>query len=241
MVYAQKPQPVTADALAEIMPSALGLLSDEPEMESSLHAAQLFLLVSILEWLWRDKKDYFLGYNLTIYFSRDQLKHRDFRGPDLFLVKDVVQWARPSWVVWEEGGKYPNLIIELLSESTADVDRGLKKILYQDRFRTPEYFWFSPTTLEFQGWRLSGHEYHAIETTDQGWCWSEELELYLGVEARQLRYFHPTGELVPTPSEAAINERIRADQEKRRADQERHRAEQLAQQLRELGFDPNGE
>ncbi len=33
-------------------------------------------------------------------------------------------------------GKYPDLIIELLSESTATTDRNLKKSLYQDRFRT---------------------------------------------------------------------------------------------------------
>ncbi len=216
---------ITAEALADLMPSALGLLSDEPEMESSLHASQLLLLVTILEWIWQDRQDYFIGNNLTIYFSREQLRSRDFRGPDFFLVKDVVNWPRPSWVVWEEGGKYPNLIIELLSDSTADNDRGLKKALYQDRFRTPEYFWFSPDTLEFEGFRLEGHSYQSIEPTERGWRWSQELELYLGIYNRQLRYFSVTGDLVPTPAEAANQERIRADR--------------LAQQLRELGVDPD--
>ncbi|NJR69808.1 MAG: hypothetical protein HC771_14955 [Synechococcales cyanobacterium CRU_2_2] len=52
------------------------------------------MLVSCLEWLWRDpselgganREDFFMGANLTIYFSREQLKNRDYRGPDFFLV-----------------------------------------------------------------------------------------------------------------------------------------------------------
>jgi Uma2 family endonuclease len=32
--------------------------------------------------------------------------------------------------VWEEDGKYPDLIIELLSDSTEDVDREIKLELY---------------------------------------------------------------------------------------------------------------
>ena len=114
----------TAAQFADTMPDARRLLSDEPEMESSLHSAQLMLLVTCLDWLWRDKTDYFIGANLTIYFSRQQLKNRDFRGPDFFLVKNVDNSPRLSWVVWEEDGQYPNLIIELLSDSTAKIDRS---------------------------------------------------------------------------------------------------------------------
>ncbi|MCM1981994.1 Uma2 family endonuclease [Lyngbya confervoides BDU141951] len=36
---------------------------------------------------------------------------------------------RRSWMTWVEGGKYPNLIIELLSNSTARVDREDNKEL----------------------------------------------------------------------------------------------------------------
>jgi len=220
----------TAEQLAEHMPNASHLLSDEPEMESSAHYLQLMLLVSCLDWLWQDRQDYFIGANLTVYFSREQLKNRDFRGPDLFVVKGVKQWLRPSWVIWEEDGKYPDLIIELLSESTADSDRGLKKELYQSRFRTPEYFWYSPTTYEFMGWRLVGHTYEEITPTTQGWRWSEELGLYLGVDATGdktwLRYFTADGQKVLTPSEVARQEVINAQREQKNAQRERLRAEQ---------------
>ena len=223
---------ITAQQLEAIMPDASKLLSDEPEMESSLHYTQLALLVACLEFLWRTRNDFFIGANLTVYFSRQQLRNRDFRGPDFFLVKQTQKIPRNSWVTWEEDGKYPNLIIELLSTSTADTDRTLKRNLYQDRFRTPEYFWFSPDTLEFEGFRLVGHQYEPIAATANGWRWSEELELSLGIENKQLRYFTRDGDLVPTPDEAAIQERQRADQLAERADQ-------LAEYLRSLGIDPN--
>jgi len=106
----QEITPLTRQQLAELMPSAQGLLSDEPEMEHSLHALQLLILVSCLARLWQDRNDYFLAWNLTVYYSREQLKTKDFHGPDLFLVKGVENRPRPSWVVWEEGGKYPDLM-----------------------------------------------------------------------------------------------------------------------------------
>lgn len=41
---------LTAQQLEAQMPDATQLLSDEPEMESSLHYMQLLLLVTCLEW-----------------------------------------------------------------------------------------------------------------------------------------------------------------------------------------------
>jgi hypothetical protein len=167
-------------------------------------------------------------------------------------VKQTEQRPRRSWVVWEEDGKYPDLIIELLSDSTASVDRTLKKELYQDRFRTPEYFWFSPDTLELAGFRLIGHQYEAIAANESGWLWSEELNLFLGIHDQKLRYFTLECDLVPTPTEASLQERQRANQERQRANQERQRANQerqraeqerqradrLAAQLQALGINP---
>jgi Uma2 family endonuclease len=224
---------ITAQQLAEQMPDGRELLSDEPEMESTWHYQQLALLVSCLEWFWRDRKDFFIGANLTVYYDHQQLRQRAFRGPDFFLVRGVAGHPRNSWVVWEEGGRYPDLIIELLSDSTAQVDRREKKDLYQNVFRTPEYFWFSPITREFAGFRLTGRHYAAIAPETQGWRWSETLGLYLGVAEGWLRYFDADGRCLPTPAEAAA-------QEHQRADREQQRAERLAQKLRSLGVDPNG-
>ena len=214
-----------------IVPPPSDLYSDEPPLESYQHLQQFLLLLKCLDWLWQDRTDYFAAGNLTIYYSAHKLKSEDFRGPDIFVVLDTEKRPRKSWTVWEEGGKYPNLIIELLSDSTAKTDRSKKKQIYQDIFRTPDYFWFDPHSLEFEGFHLLDGRYQPIPATEQGWRWSEQLGLYLGIYQGQLRWFKADGELVPTPEESATAER-------QRADTERQHNEQLKAKLRELGVDP---
>ncbi|MBD2295529.1 Uma2 family endonuclease [Anabaena sphaerica FACHB-251] len=208
------------------------LYSDEPPLETDLHRLQMTLLIQCLEWLWQNRNDFYASGNITIYYSPRQLKSEHFRGPDFFVVLDTERKPRKSWVVWEEDGKYPNVIVELLSDSTAKTDKGLKKQIYQDIFRTPEYFWFDPQNLEFAGFVLLAGKYQPIEPNDQGWLWSQQLGLFLGVEENNLRFFTAEGELVPTPEEVAKQEKIRAEEEKRCSDR-------LAAKLRELGIDPN--
>ena len=208
--------------------------SEEPPLESYAHLQQILILLQCLEWLWQERNDYFAAANLTIYYSPNQKKSEDFRGPDFFVVLGTERRLdRKSWVVWGEGGKYPDVIVEILSPSTAKIDRGQKKQIYQDIFRTPDYFWFDPETLEFQGFQLMEGQYQAIEPTDRGWLWSDRLGLFLGIYQQQLRYFNREGELIPTPAEVAKQER----QEKVLALQQ---IEQLKSRLRELGADLEG-
>ncbi len=229
------------------------LLSEEPPLETERHLKQILLLLSSLEWWWRDRPDaqeakrynFYAAGNLTIYYSSRQLRSEEFRGPDFFVVLDVEYKERKSWVVWEEDGKYPNLIVEIISSSTAATDKGLKKQTYQDTFRTPEYFWFDPFSLEFQGFRIANRgKYQPITPNEQGWLWSEQLELYLGIVGEKLRFFTADSELVLIPSEAALQELARAEQERIRAEQERIRAdaaeaelERLRRLLRERGVE----
>ncbi|MDZ7957623.1 MAG: Uma2 family endonuclease [Aulosira sp. DedQUE10] len=208
------------------------LYSDEPPWETELHLEQIMLLLKCLKWLWRDRNDFYAAGNLTIYYSHKKRKDEQFRGPDFFVVLDTERKTRKSWVVWEEDGKYPNLILEILSESTANTDRNLKKNLYQNTFRTPDYFWFDPYTLEFAGFHLVDGKYQTLERNNQGHLWSQQLELYLGIYQGLLRFFTPEGELVPTPEEIAESER----QQKEIAQQ---KAERLAAKLRELNIDPD--
>lgn len=180
------------------------LYSDEPQLETYLHLQQMMLLLSCLNWLWRDRTDYFAAGNLTIYYSPRQRKSEDFRGPDFFVVLETERKPRKSWVVWEEEGQYPNVIVELLSDSTANTDRNLKKQIYQNIFRTLDYFWFDPNTFEFQGFHLVDGQYEALLPNAQGQLWSQQLQLHLGLYQNQLRFFTANGELILTPEETAI-------------------------------------
>jgi Uma2 family endonuclease len=203
------------------------LYSDEPPLETDLHRLQITLLIQCLEWLWSERQDFYASGNITIYYSPQQRKSEQFRGPDFFVVLNTERKHRKSWVIWEEGGKYPNVIVEVLSPKTADTDRGLKKQIYQDIFRTPDYFWFDPHTLEFKGFHLVDGHYEELQLNADGRLWSQQLELYLGIYESKLRWFTAEGFLVPTPQEAA-------EQEKQKAEQEKQRAEQAQQQLLEM-------
>ncbi|MBE9114841.1 Uma2 family endonuclease [Lusitaniella coriacea LEGE 07157] len=215
------------------------LYSDEPPLETELHLEQIMLLLKCLKWLWKDRNDFYVAGNLTIYYSDEKRKDKNFRGPDFFVVLDTERKTRKSWVVWEEEGKYPNLILEILSESTAKTDKGLKKKLYQDTFRTPDYFWFDPYSLEFAGFHLVDGKYRSLKANNREHLWSQQLELYLGIEQGLLRFFTPEGELVPTPEEDAQSEREKKESEREQKELAQQKAERLAAKLRELNIDPD--
>jgi hypothetical protein len=91
MVLAQNPnQQDVDDAELPAMPPC-DLYSDEPPLESYLHLQQLLLLIKCLDWLWQDRDDYFAAGNLTIYYSSQKIKTRDFKGPDFFVVLGTEQ------------------------------------------------------------------------------------------------------------------------------------------------------
>jgi Uma2 family endonuclease len=201
------------------------LWSDEPPLESDKHREEIEILIQCINWHWRQSQDFYASGNLTIFFSEKRLKTEEFRGPDFFVVKGCKNYQRKSWVVWQEKGKYPNVIIELLSDSTANVDRTTKKEIYQNTFKTPEYFWFHPDTLEFKGFSLQDAKYQPLSANNDGWLWSSELELFLGVYDSKLRFFSANKQLVPT--------------DKERAEAAQQQVEELKKMLKALGVDPD--
>jgi Uma2 family endonuclease len=215
------------------------LYSDEPPLETDFHRDQIDLLIRLLKYHWQDRSDFYISGNLTIYYNKQQLKSRDFRGPDVFIVLGAEKRNRRSWAIWEEGGKYPNVVIELLSSATAAVDKNEKKELYQDVWRVPNYYWFHPQTMEFAGFSLNNGRYEPISPTEQGWLWSEQLGLFLGVHDEQLRWWTAQGELIPLPEEQVQQAKEQERQAKEQAQQERQRAERLERLLRAQGIDPD--
>jgi hypothetical protein len=109
------------------------------------------------------------------------------------------------------------------------VDRGQKKQLYQDVWRLPNYFWFDPYSLEFAGFKLVDGLYQAIQPNASGLLWSEQIELYLGIHERQLRWFTADSAIVPLPEE----------QERMAKEQAIQRAIRLEEILRSQGTDPD--
>ncbi|MEA5554374.1 Uma2 family endonuclease [Anabaena cylindrica UHCC 0172] len=223
-LYSDEP-PLDFELPRDVIFPTKDLKSNEPPLESDSHLRQIILLLQCLELWWGNRNDFYASGNSTVYYSSRQPKSEDFRGPDFFVVRNAERHPRNSWVVWQEDGKYPNIIIELLSDASVSIDKGLKKQIYQDIFRTPEYFWFDPNNLEFAGFILVGGTYQPLEPNNQGWLWSQQLSLYLGIHENKLRYFTNEGLIILTPEEFA--------------EQEKQKSERLAAKLRELGIDPD--
>ena len=206
---------------------------DGEPMETGRHRQQMVLLIETLQpWL-RARGDGFVAGNMFVYYSLAQVRHQDFKGPDVFVVLDVPGHQRKSWVAWEEG-KAPDVVIELLSDSTAETDKTTKKRIYESRMRVPEYFWFDPfEPSDWAGFRLQGEHYEPLEPDADGNLPSRALGLrltrwqgiYQGEEATWLRWARPDGTLLSTAEE--------------RADRAESRAERLAARLREMGVDPD--
>ncbi len=178
---------------------------------------------------------------MFVYFSVQQAENiingstTEYRGPDFFVVLDVdYHKPRTCWVVWQEEGRYPDVIVEILSPSTAQNDRTTKKDLYEKVFATEEYFLFDFDKKELIGYELMLGQYQQKVPNERGWLWSAKLGLWLGLwegefrryRDRWLRFWTPEGELVLTGEEAEYQ---RAELERQRAE----RAEAELQRLRE--------
>ncbi len=221
---------------------------DGDKMESPWHADNATLIkASYIAFRGGYLTDFYVGANMFVYFSMQQARNQDYRGPDVFIVKNVDgKRERLSWVVWDEDGRYPDVIFELLSPSTQQIDLDEKKQLYATTFRTGEYFCIAPQVERLIGWRFERRTYVPIEPDTRGRLWSEELGLWLGPwrgtfmgrEDTWLRFYHSDGSLVLLPDEAerrrAENEQQRAEAERRRAEAEHRRANDLAARMAEM-------
>lgn len=213
---------------------------DGVPLESDWHRGQMNLLIDSVAYRWRERRDFFVGGNMFIYFSMQQIRNRDYRGPDFFVVKDIDgSYAREKWEVWVENGRYPDVIVELMSPSTMREDLGQKKDLYERTFRTADYFCYDPDTMTLRGWHLGGRGYEPLQPAEHGRLWSVELDAWLGTwegiylqrQARWLRLFDAAGHLISTEAEAAQQQ---AEAEHQRAEAEHQRAEAAEAELARL-------
>jgi Uma2 family endonuclease len=220
--------------------------SDGIPLDGHRQRIQMNLLIDVISQAMaaRGREDFFAGGNMFVYYSVEQARDvakgkRHFRGPDVFFVDHVApkKEERKAWVAWEEDGRLPDLIVEILSPSTEKIDRRDKKKLYSQVFRTRDYFLYDLDTAKLEGFRLAGDLYQPIRPDSRGCLRSEVLGLDLGLwqgtrereEATWARLFTLDGALIPTKDEAesqrAEAERQRAEAESRRAEAESRRAE----------------
>lgn len=190
----------------------------ELSFDTTQHSEQVhklwMLMQTLLRFQGKEPSEVFYCSKLSHYFSRSELFDRKYHGADFFVVRNAPDKpGRCGWVAWEEGGRYPDLIFEILTDDTIDEKLGRQKDLYQDIFRVPEYFCYGPVEFQHErerqllGFQLVRGKYQPIEPNDRGLLWSEILETFIGEierplrftdEPGQLRFFDLDGNMIPT-------------------------------------------
>jgi Uma2 family endonuclease len=208
---------------------------DGEPMETARHRDQSLLLTESLWAYWADRRDVFVGGNMFVYFSELQTRGSHFRGPDVFVVLDAQYRTRKSWVMWEEDGRLPDVVIELLSDTTRHIDRGEKMRIYAQIWKTSVYVLYDPISRELEGYTLdsSQRKYVPLARDARGDIPVDVLGLSLGERPGDvnvepgpfLRWIDTDGRPLPSGTERAEAERKRADAAQERADAAQERAD----------------
>lgn len=169
------------------------------------------------------------------------------KAPDFLYVRPVnpkqSSQIRRSYTPNTEG-VIPQIVMEFLSatygeEYSVEFTEGVGKwFFYEQVIQVPRYAIFRPDTGRLEVYALESGRYQ-VQVEESERYWIPGLELFLGVwegshEGRTgywLRWWNAQGELLLWSEE-------RAEVERQRAEVERQRAERLAEQLRQLGVDP---
>jgi Uma2 family endonuclease len=159
-------------------------------------------------------------------------------APDCYVVFGVASYRRNCYKVWEEGGHFPDVIIEFISRETRKKDFGKNKDLYEQIFQTAEYFTFDPTgvrkKVRLKGFRLRDGKYEERTPEADGRLHSEKLGFDLIPEGTWLRFYDPvTKEFLRTHQESE-EEAQRAETEARRAREAEAENERLRAELEQL-------
>ena len=245
------PSPLPADAFSRPREAvdADGYLTSTPTMpELTPHHVAVKLAIESVDYhLEKSAQDYLCVGNVLLYDLPEQ--RRRFLSPDLILFRPPPPGGQARvYKAWE--GDRPELVAEVLSDSTRTKDLGDKKTRYA-QLGIAEYWLFAPPEFQLkdlptlQGFRLGRHGYEPIAPTAtqvKGQAAalypSAVLDAAWGVDAQGLlRLFSPrANDWCPLSREVRqlwwqaqrqlVAERARADREQARADQAETRADQ---------------
>ena len=223
-------------------------------METDPHANSIVDMRYQLATHFEARQDVYVAGSMAVYYREGDPS--SVLAPDLFVVLGVEKKERRSYMIWEEGGVVPALVVEVASASTSRLDATSKRATYE-RMGVREYWRFDPLCVLIReglvGWRLVGGQYEQVRPGRAGnWHRSEELGLELRAEGRLLRFWDPLrGQALATYSETlralqaaehekqALQQQISAAECEKQALQQRvseadEKARALEEQLRAL-------
>lgn len=180
----------------------------EPMGQTGIHSVFVCLLLDYLRGALRERRDAWLVADQFLYFEEGRPER--CIAPDVAVYLGVDPSPRRVWKTWEEGGKVPDLAIEVLSDSSPE-DLGSKRAVYESLgvremlLLDPERQWI-PEGL--RGYRLGEVEYERIRPTG-GKLWLSVVGLWVGIEDGLVRAWREDGAPV-ADYEALATEKERA-------------------------------
>ena len=179
----------------------------EPLGETDYQFSAITDTVHSLRVRYENRADVYVAGDIFVYYREGNNSARV--APDVLVVFGVPKRMRRSYFIWEEGGKAPDFIIEVASQSTYHRDIGIKRTLYA-LLGVTEYWRFDPLGDCFaallEGERLVNGRWQpiAVRRDAAGILrgYSELLGLDLCVRDGALRLYDPlAGVWLLTPSE----------------------------------------
>ena len=171
--------------------------------------------------------------DLLIYYRKGD--RRATVAPDVMVVLGVDGSHRRTYRMWEEGGRAPDFVLEVISSTTQENDEGRKRRTYA-QLGVREYFRYSPVSRRMAG--MGGHRlvgevlregrWEALPRLAKERIRSAVLGLELRVRERdtgggfrELRFFDPvTGKDLQTYAEQHQGQ-IRAERARRESERAR--------------------
>ena len=190
----------------------------------------------------------FVATDLLVYYLKDG--ERESVAPDVMVVLGVDGSHRRSYILREEGGRAPDFVLEVVSNSTQERDAKAKRTTYAE-LGVREYFRYAPVSRRMAGMggqRLVGEvlregRWEALPRRGEERIGSAVLGLELRVRERgsgggfrELRFFDPiTGRDLQTHAEERQG-RIRAERARRKAERARRKAARARSEERQGRF-----
>jgi Uma2 family endonuclease len=218
----------------------------QPMAENTLQFEWIVTIKGGLEASFRNRPDLFVAGDLLWYPVEGKPEIRT--APDVMVVSGRPPGYRSSYKQWEEANIAPQVVFEVVPPGNR-VKEVVRKIQFYEKYGVEEYYIYDPNSGDLAGWwRLQDD---LEEIPEMAGFLSPRLKIRFepGEGPNNLKILDPQG--VPFATyvelvEQRESERLRADeatrfaeQEAKRADTERSRAERLAEQMRELGVEPD--
>ncbi len=130
----------TVDRRRAIKPTHYPESDGKPIAETPIHRLNLTGLIEMLRDHSEGDRTVYISGKMFLYDAEGNPKQ--VVSPDVFLALSVGDRDRRIYCTWLEGGKGPDLVVEMTSTSTRMEDAVKKFLIYQDILQVREYFRF---------------------------------------------------------------------------------------------------